>query len=174
MRWFSWAVGAVAIVVVVVVYFHGGKTLGNGPSALTGLAAPSYALTTMTGAQSELSAYRGRVVVMNLWASWCPPCREEMPELQRLFRSYGSRGVTVLGIDEGESASRAASFAQSMQVHYPILLDRQQQYGRVYSALGLPTTIVIDQTGIIARGFDGPLTYAQMVQAVRPLLAAHS
>lgn len=97
-----------------------------------------------------------------------------MPDLERLSQTYAKKNVVVLGVDQGESRERAASFARSLGIHYPILLDEQQQYGRVYAALGLPTTIVVDPQGIIVRGFDGPLSYDQMAGAVAPLIGKRS
>jgi peroxiredoxin len=93
-----------------------------------------------------------------------------MPDLQRLYRTFASRGVVVLGVDEGESAPRVSAFARSLEIHYPILLDGDQRYGRAYEALGMPTTIIVDRRGLVARGFDGPLVYSQMVSAIAPLL----
>jgi peroxiredoxin len=93
-----------------------------------------------------------------------------MPDLQRLYQTYRARNVIVLGVDQGESAQRVGAFAQSLGIHYPLLLDQQQQYGRVYAALGLPTTIVITPEGVVARGFDGPLSYPQMVAAITPFV----
>lgn len=95
-----------------------------------------------------------------------------MPDLQRLYGKYHSRGVVVLGVDQGESGERAAAFAQSLGIHYPILVDQAQQYGRVYAALGMPTTIVVDRNGVVVRGFDGPLSYDQMVAAIASLSGA--
>ncbi len=169
-NWLYWIAGALIIAVVAVVYFHGGVSQAAGPQALAGRTAPSFAVPDLSGTTSQLGVYRGRVVVMNLWASWCPPCRAEMPDLQRFYQSYKSRNVVVLGVDQGESAERTAAFAKSLGIHYPILLDQQQQYGRVYAALGLPTTIVIDPKGVVVRGFDGPLTYPQLVAAIAPLI----
>jgi thiol-disulfide isomerase/thioredoxin len=123
------------------------------------------------GIAVSLAQYRGKVVLMNLWASWCPPCREEMPDLQRLFRVDVSRGLIVVGVDQGESAQRAQRFAASLEVTYPVWLDDAQDYGRAYAALGLPTTVVVDRSGIIVRAFDGALTYQQMRSAVAPLLS---
>ncbi|HEY9180748.1 MAG TPA: TlpA disulfide reductase family protein [Candidatus Baltobacteraceae bacterium] len=169
-NWLFWIAAAVIAAVVIAVYFRGGGSQASGPAALQGQPAPSFAVPVLGGTTSALRAYRGHVVVMNLWASWCPPCRAEMPDLQRLYQTYRTRNVVVLGVDQGESAERVAAFAQSLDIHYPILLDQQQQYGRVYAALGLPTTILVDRNGVVARGFDGPLSYPQMVSAVTPLL----
>lgn len=169
-NWLYWVAGALIVGVVLAVYFRGGGSQASGPAALAGQQAPSFAVPALGGATSGLDRYRGRVVVMNLWASWCPPCRAEMPDLQHLYQSYKSKNVVVLGVDQGESAQRVSAFAQSLGIHYPILLDEQQQYGRVYAALGLPTTIVVSPQGTVVRGFDGPLSYPQMVAAVTPLL----
>ncbi len=169
-NWLYWIAGAVIVAVVLGVYFRGGSPQGSGPAALQGAPAPSFPVPALNGSTSALGAYRGRVVVMNLWASWCPPCRAEMPDLQRLYQTYKVRNLVVLGVDQGESAERVGAFAQSLGIHYPILLDRRQQYGRVYAAFGLPTTIVVSSQGVVVRGFDGALSYPQMVAAVTPLL----
>lgn len=165
-----WIGGAAIIAVVLAHYFQGGGSQAAGPAALQGKIGPSFSVAGLNGGVSALDAYRGHVVVMNLWASWCPPCRAEMPDLQRLYQAYKTRNLVVLGIDQGESAERVGQFAQSLGIHYPILLDQQQQYGRVYAALGLPTTILINGDGVVIRGFDGPLSYQQMVAAVTPLM----
>lgn len=165
-----WIGGAAIIAVVLAVYFQGGGSPASGPAALQGRVGPSFTVPSLNGNPSALGAYRGHVVVMNLWASWCPPCRAEMPDLQRLYQAYKARNLVVLGVDQGESAQRVGQFAQSLGIHYPILLDEQQQYGRVYAALGLPTTILLDSQGVVVRGFDGPLSYQQMVAAVTPLI----
>lgn len=170
-----WIAGAIIVAIVLTAYFRGGGgSAATGPAALSGQQAPSFSVPAMSGGSAGLSSYRGRIVVMNLWASWCPPCRAEMPDLQRLYQAYRSKNLVVLGVDQGESAQRVSAFAGSLAIHYPILLDEQQQYGRVYAALGLPTTVIIDRNGVVVRGFDGPLSYAQMVSAVAPLLGKHT
>ena len=107
---------------------------------------------------------------MNLWASWCPPCRAEMPDLQRLSNLYSARGLAIIGVNEGESPQRARSFAESLQIRFPIWVDAGERYGRLYGALGLPTTVILDRRGIVVRGFDGPLTFDEMRDAVNPLM----
>lgn len=169
-RWIFWIAGAVIAAIVLAVYFRGGNAPGSGPASLAGQQAPSFAVPALDGGSSGLAAHRGHVVVMNLWATWCPPCRAEMPDLQRLYQAYRNQNVVVLGVDQGESAERVAAFAKSLAIHYPILLDQNQQYGRVYAALGLPTTVVVTPDGVISKAFDGPLSYEQMVAAIRPLV----
>ncbi len=134
---------------------------------LAGAPAASYPVKTLAGATDGLDRYRGHVVLVNLWASWCAPCRSETPALERLYRENSAKGLVVLGIDQGESAVAAGAFAREMKLSYPILLDEDQQYGRAYAAVGLPTTLVIDRTGHIVRGIDGELSLEQMRAAVR-------
>jgi thiol-disulfide isomerase/thioredoxin len=137
---------------------------------LAGAPAQSFDVARIDGRVDSLARHRGQVVLMNLWASWCPPCREEMPALEAFAKENAGR-VVVLGVDQGESASVAAAFARERGVTFPVLVDQQQQYGRTYAAVGLPTTVIVGRDGKIVRGIDGPLTLAQMRDAVRPALA---
>jgi thiol-disulfide isomerase/thioredoxin len=138
---------------------------------LAGAPAQSFTVTRTDGRSDALANYRGHVVLMNLWATWCPPCREEMPALQQFAREEAGK-VVVLGVDQGEAASVAAAFARGRGVTFPILVDEQQQYGRTYAALGLPTSIVVGRDGKIVRGVDGAMTLAQMRAAVAPALTS--
>jgi peroxiredoxin len=145
---------------------------GAGPRGLAGAPAVSFDVPSLRGPADSLAAYRGKIVVMNLWATWCPPCKEEMPDLQRFYTAYKNKGVVVLGIDQGESAGAVRAFTKQYGVTFPVLLDDDQQYGRAYAAVGLPTTVVVDRSGHIAAGIDGLLTLAQMRAAIAPALAA--
>ncbi|MGA8533796.1 MAG: TlpA disulfide reductase family protein [Candidatus Tumulicola sp.] len=163
--------GAVALVAILAPFFLPASTPPAGPAGMAGQRAPVFPLRDDAGGPASLARYRGKVIVMNLWATWCPPCRAEMPELQRLADVYGARGVAVVGVNQGESAQRARAFAQSLQIRFPIWLDDQQQYGRVFTALGLPTTVIVGRDGIVVRGFDGALTFDQMRAAIAGLVA---
>ncbi len=177
-RSLAWLVSLVALVAVflTVKFYFGLSGTGagagpGGPAMLAGAPAASYPVKTLAGAIDGLDRYRGKVVLVNLWASWCAPCRSETPALERLFEQNRGRGFVVLGIDQGESTAAAGAFAREMRLTYPILLDEEQRYGRAYSAVGLPTSLVVDRTGHIVRGIDGELTLAQMREAVAPALA---
>lgn len=169
-RWLWWLVVPVAAIAVLIVApfvrSSGGAQGPAGPTALSGQPETVLALADDFGKPVSLERYKGRIVVLNLWASWCPPCRAEMPELQQFYSQNVARGVTVVGVNEGESAQRAASFARSLGISFPIWIDEDQRYGRVYAALGLPTTIVIDRDGTVVRGFDGPVTLPDLQAAV--------
>jgi thiol-disulfide isomerase/thioredoxin len=138
---------------------------------LAGTPAQSFAVHRTDGRPDALANYRGRVVLMNLWATWCPPCRQEMPDLERFAREEAGK-VVVLGVDQGESPSVAAAFAHDLGVTFPILVDEAQQYGRTYGAIGLPTSFVVGRDGRIVRGIDGAMNVAAMRAAVAPALAA--
>lgn len=162
--------GLVALALIFAPYFVSHPEKTNGPAGLAGQAAPVFALYDDRGLPVSLDRFRGRIVVMNLWASWCPPCRAEMPDLQRLSDLYAARGMAIVGVNEGESPQRARSFAESLQIHFPIWIDAGERYGRLYGALGLPTTVILDRRGIVVHGFDGPLTFDEMRSTVAPLL----
>jgi peroxiredoxin len=163
-------VGAVAVTAIVAPFFVPASTRPAGPAGFAGEPAPVFPLRDANGAQVSLAQYRGKIVVMNLWGSWCPPCRAEMPELQRLSDVYAARGVVVVGVNQGESAQRAVAFAQSLRISFPIWLDDRQQYGRIFTALGLPTTVIVGRNGVVASGFDGALTFGQMQAAIAGLV----
>jgi len=135
---------------------------------LAGAPAASFTVKRLNGNADSLAGYRGKVVLVNLWATWCPPCREEIPALETLYRKYQSRGFVVLGIDQGESATVAGAFARKLGVTFPLLIDDAQQYGRAYAAQGLPTSILVDRNGHIIKGIDGEMTLAQMQALVAP------
>jgi peroxiredoxin len=167
-----WLLLALAGIVVAIVapFVHGGAgQSAAGPASLTGQRETIVALTDDRGSTVSLAQYRGRAIVLNLWASWCPPCRAEMPELQQFFMRNAQRGVVVIGVNEGESAQRASEFARSLGITFPIWIDDDQRYGRTYAALGLPTTIVIDRAGVVVRGFDGPVTPSDLQTVVDKL-----
>ncbi|MBV8298524.1 MAG: TlpA family protein disulfide reductase [Candidatus Eremiobacteraeota bacterium] len=168
-----------ALVIAALVFLNGcynapdpGKAgNGGGPGALAGAPAQSFDVRRTDGRTDSLARHRGQVVLMNLWATWCPPCREEMPALQRFARENAGK-VVVLGVDQGESSAAAAAFARQFGVTFPILVDEQQQYGRAYQGIGLPTTVIVARDGRVVRGIDGALTLEQMRAAVAPALAA--
>jgi peroxiredoxin len=162
LRWLLIAAAAAVALLILVPLFRSQNATVSGPSGMVGQIAPVFALRDANGKTVSLDRYRGKIVVMNLWASWCPPCRAEMPDLQTVSREFAKDGVIVIGVNQGESAQRAAAFARSLDIAFPIWIDDAQRYGRVYAALGLPTTVVIDRRGIVERGFDGPLTIQQM------------
>lgn len=145
---------------------------GGGPSTLTGAPAVSYTIPRVGGGTDSVAAHRGSIVLMNFWATWCPPCKAEMPALEELYRQNRSRGLVVLGIDQGETVPTAGAYAKDHGVTFPILVDADQQYASSYVSIGLPTTVIVGRDGHVIRGIDGAQTLAQFQALVGPLLAA--
>jgi thiol-disulfide isomerase/thioredoxin len=115
--------------------------------------------TASGAAKSEawLSDFRGHPVVLNFWATWCHPCRQEMPQFVNAYDKYKDKGLVVIGLDLQEGPALIQPFAQEYGIDYPILVDRTGQVGDKYRLLGLPTTVFIDANGIIQSIYSGPL-----------------
>ncbi len=109
--------------------------------------APELNLTTLEGEAVSLSDYKGMVVLVNLWATWCPPCREEMPTLQAFYEEYKDDGFVLLGIDQGETAEQVAPFVQEFGLTFPVWLDMSSEAGVVFKTMNLPSSYVIDRNG---------------------------
>jgi thiol-disulfide isomerase/thioredoxin len=173
MRYVLFLALAGCVIALGVVYYpgvSGHDGVGGGPVMLAGAPAASFPVRRFDGRPDSLASYHGRVVVANLWATWCPACRTETADLERLSREHRA-DVAVLGIDEGESPEAVASYARSHRLTYPMLVDDQQLYGRAYAAAGLPTTIIIGRDGKVVRGIDGQMTLAEFRSVLAPVLA---
>ena len=118
----------------------------------------------------SLADQKGKVVVLNIWASWCPPCKTEMPLLQRTHERIASQGGMVLGIDTQDSHDAAMEFLREKQITFPSLRDRDREYGRKYGVTGYPETFLIDRDGKIAALKRGPITQEWLDEALTPLL----
>lgn len=109
--------------------------------------APELNLTTLGGDPVSLSDYLGKVVLVNLWATWCPPCREEMPTLQAFYEKYKSDGFVLIAINQGETLPQVNPFVTEFKLTFPIWLDTGSEAGRVFETMNLPSSYVIDRTG---------------------------
>ena len=128
---------------------------GEGAADLTGQKAGDFTLADLAGQPVKLSSLRGKVVLLDFWATWCGPCRIEMPNIQKLHRELKTRGLVVLGINQGEDAARVRPFLKKYAYDFRILLDRRQTVGRLYQVRGIPTMFIIDRTGTIRSHFVG-------------------
>lgn len=122
---------------------------GLGAAATEGSAAPDFALASTAGANYRLSEYRGEVVALVFWASWCGDCRRELERFERLRRTYGSVGLTVLGVNLDKEPQQAAAIAGAAGIGYPVLIDAGKDVSRTYHADDLPLIVLIDRHGEI-------------------------
>ncbi len=109
--------------------------------------APNFTLKSLGGKNLKLSEMAGNVVLINFWASWCGPCREEMPLLNDLHKKYEPLGFTVLGVNVEEDARNARGFLKNFPVDFPVLLDSKNQVSKKYNVIAMPTTVVVDRDG---------------------------
>ena len=140
-------------------------------TAPTGLA-PDFTLHAADGRNVRLDELRGQVVLVNFWATWCGPCRSEMPHLDQLYQKYHKSGFVLLGVNIDDNPATALSTAQKLNVSFPILLDTDKKVSKLYDLNTMPSTIVIDRDGkmrFLTRGFHAG-TERDYEQQIRGLL----
>ncbi len=130
--------------------------------------APEFDLPLLGGGAQKLSALRGKPVLINFWATWCPPCKEETPLLQRYSQKYAGK-LVLLGIDSGEEAGPVQSFVTGMGITYPILLDQYDRAVDVYYARNLPSTFFVDDQGVLRGQHLGLLTEDLLVRYLKTI-----
>lgn len=118
--------------------------------------APDFTLKDLKGNQVTLKNFKGRVVFLNFWATWCPPCRREMPSMERLYKQLKDRDFTMLAVDMQESEKRVRAFISEFSLSFPVLLDLNGDISSLYGIVGLPTTYIIDREGKIIGKAVGP------------------
>jgi len=133
----------------------------------SGQPAPPFTMTRVQGKGSiSLADFSGRAVVLNFWASWCAPCRQEAPELQAVWQSYQGRGVQFLGVDHQDSLSAGAAFQRQFGITYPSVFDPEGKLSAEYGLVGIPSTLIIDGRGRVLYRFlgkiDAPLLSAAL------------
>ena len=122
----------------------------------TGTAAPDFTLKSNSGKNLKLSEHRGEVVMINFWATWCAPCRQEMPLLNRIHEQYRKAGFTLLGINIDDDPANAQALAKKLGVTFPVLFDAEKRVSRLYDVDAMPSTLLIDRDGkvrYIHRGY---------------------
>ncbi|MDQ2663019.1 MAG: TlpA family protein disulfide reductase [Candidatus Eremiobacteraeota bacterium] len=142
---------------------------GSPAGATVGKVAPDWTLPTANGGHLALASYRGKAVYLNFFATWCPPCNAEAPDVNALARRYASRGLRVIGIDEQESAQKAQGFVKKFGLVYPAVID-EGSLGEQYKVNGLPVHVFIKQDGTIAMIRAGEMTKAEIESEIRAIL----
>lgn len=136
-----------------------------------GSQAPAFTLPRLVGAGSvSLASLRGHPVVLNFWASWCPPCKSEAPALEREWQKYGSRGVRFVGIDKSDIASEARTFVNAHGLTFLMLGDGSGDVTSSYGISQLPETYVLDSTGKVVAHIAGPITSSELASEFRAAL----
>ncbi|QIA28276.1 TlpA family protein disulfide reductase [Thermaerobacter sp. PB12/4term] len=165
---------ALAVALVLALAFLAGvrsmeHILASAPAP--GKPAPDFTLPQLDGPPVRLAELKGRVVVLNFWASWCLPCREETPALQAFYQRYGDR-VAFYAINVAEPVDTVRAFLAEFGATYPVLLDRDKTVFRRYRVTGYPETFWIDPQGILRVHWHGPMTLADMERLYRETVAA--
>ena len=128
------------------------------PAIAPSAAAPDFTLHTMNGPNMRLQEQRGRVVMVNFWATWCGPCRQEMPQLNRLYEKYHAAGFVLLGVNVDDDQRKAAEVAGKLGVTFPVLLDTDKAVSKLYELSTMPSTVIIDRDGKVRYVHRGYLT----------------
>ena len=138
----------------------------------TGGPAPAFTLASRAGQDVSLAQYKGQVVMLNFWASWCGPCRQEMPLLESIYRKYGKMGFTMIGVNVEPDSNAANEWLKATPVTFPILYDRDSKVSKLYDVAGMPSTVIIDRTGklrVLHRGYK-PGDENEYLDSIRTLI----
>ncbi len=151
-KWFVWS----AIIIGAVSVYYNLTTPAQSPltSPTQKGAAPQFTLSDIEGRQLSLSHYRGKVVILDFWATWCPPCKKEIPDFISLQNQYASQGLQIIGIGLDEP-SAVASFARQNGINYPVAVGDDAIANLYGGVSGIPTTFIIDRNGTIKNRFEG-------------------
>ena len=146
------------------------NSTGRPAAAEVGRAAPDFRLARLGGGELRLSDLRGRVVLLNFWATWCAPCRQEMPEFVRVYAAMHEQGLEIVAVDLQEAPGPVQSFADEFGMRFPTLFDRSGQVARTYRVNQLPVTLLIDRDGVIRAARYGPVTPEYLNEELAKLL----
>src|SRR5215813_980511 len=118
--------------------------------------APQFNLDSRSGSKISLAQYKGQVVMLNFWASWCGPCRQEMPLLEDIYKKYNKMGFTLIGVNVEPDSKAAEGFLKQTPVSFPVIYDKESMVSKAYDVSGMPSTVIIDRKGnirVLHRGY---------------------
>lgn len=148
-----------------------GANAATGVAPQPGFRAPSFTSERLGGSVASLEDFRGKPLLLNFWATWCAPCRAEMPAIQRVATRYAGEGLVVLLVNQGEDPATIRQYLESIGVTAPVLLDPRFEVGDAYRVRGLPTTFFIDRYGLVRdMALGGPMSEAYLESKVESLL----
>jgi cytochrome c biogenesis protein CcmG, thiol:disulfide interchange protein DsbE len=169
-RW-RWLLPVAAVPVLALLAYGFRLDPRNIPSPLVGRPAAAFALTAFDGTPVTLGTLRGKVVVVNFWASWCTECRTEQAALNRLWQRFRDAGVVVVGVNFEDATDDARQYVASSGASYPVVVDADSRTALAYGLRGVPETYVIDPRGRLVDRVIGPVTYARLAGRISDLLA---
>ncbi|MGB9753218.1 MAG: alkyl hydroperoxide reductase [Roseiflexus castenholzii] len=141
------------------------------PAPRIGHPAPEFTLTAIDGTEMTLSDLRGQVVLINLWASWCPPCRAEMPAIQHAYERFHDQGFIVLAVNQQEDVATVVQYMHDQQLTFPALLDSDARVGAAYQVRMLPSSFFVDRRGMIRAVYRGPMSRGMIEGTIEQLIA---
>lgn len=130
-----------------------------------GMVAPNFTLKNLAGEEVSLKDYRGKKVMVNFWATWCPPCKEEMPAMEKFYKE-NSKEVEILAVNL-DPQNNVKGFVEENGLTFPILLDKEGRTQQTYSVISIPTSLIIDEQGLIIKKQIGSLTFEQMEELLK-------
>lgn len=163
-------VKAIAIALLLMLQVSAPYAQGPGPCAITGQPNLNFTLKDLDGKDVSLTAYKGKVLLINFWATWCIPCRTEIPGFIDLQNRYRRQGLQVVGIDVDEDAALVKPYARQMKINYPVLLEQDHAVHEAYGLVGLPTTIIIGRDGTTCEQHVGFTRRSTFEAAIKKLL----
>ena len=126
-----------------------------------GLEAPNFTFPDLNGQRVTLLDHRGKVVLVNIWASWCPPCRQEMPSMQRLYEEFRGKNLEILAVSIDSNGREAVDpFMRKIDLTFPVLLDPKETIKPLYGITGVPESFIVDKEGILVKKIIGPIDWA--------------
>ncbi len=131
---------------------------------------PNFSLESIDGKTVTLRDYKGKIILINFWASWCPPCQAEMPSLEAYYRDHKDDGFIVLAVNHKEPQETVAAFAEKMDLTFPVLLDTDGSTAQTYGVTGMPTSFFVGRDGELLGYWPGALTQEMLEQGLTPVL----
>ncbi len=150
-----------AVLVILLLRNERDSTVTSTKQIQVGFPAPDFTFPDLNGQQVRLSDHRGKVVLVNIWATWCPPCREEMPSMQKLYERFKGENFEILAVSIDSTGREAVvPFMRKLNLTFPALLDPKGDIRPLYRVTGIPESFIIDKEGILAKKIIGPIDWA--------------
>lgn len=143
---------------------------GSAGAASNAYPAPDFRLAALDGSSLALSDHRGRYVLLNFWATWCPPCRAELPDLVRFYQDHADQGFILIGVNEQEPPAAVADFLRAQGLAFPVALDADGALLDRYGVQGMPSSFLVDPQGRVVHAWTGMIDRRTLEAAVTPLL----